>query len=59
MSADLPELDRDRMQMLAERFRGEADHCRQMAETASSPSVRAEWLRLAEQWGKLAQSTEH
>jgi hypothetical protein len=56
MSADTPEMDRDRMQVLAERFRGEADQCRRMAEGASSPSIKAEWLRLADEWIKLAQS---
>jgi hypothetical protein len=56
MSADMPEIDRDRMQVLAERFRGEADECRQMAEGASSPHTKAEWLRLADEWTKLAQS---
>jgi len=56
MSADMPEIDRDRMQALADRFRGEAEACRRMAEGASSPSIRAEWLRLAEGWAKLAQS---
>jgi len=52
----MPEIDRDRMQALADRFRGEAEACRRMAEGASSPSIRAEWLRLAEGWAKLAQS---
>jgi len=56
MSADMSDTDRDRMRVLAGRFHAEVNECRRMAESVNDPSVRAEWLRLAEEWIKLAQS---
>jgi len=56
MSADMPEIDRNRIEALAEYFRHEAEQCCKMAESASSPTVKMEWLRFAEGWRKLAQS---
>ena len=46
------------MHVLADRFHAEANECRRMAESASSPSVKAEWLRLADEWIRLAQSAQ-
>ena len=56
MSADTPETDRDRMQVLTDHFHSQADECRQMAERTTSPPIEAEWRRLAEAWEKLALS---
>jgi hypothetical protein len=41
-----------------ERFRSEAKECRQRAERATSPIDKEAWLRLAEDWIKLAEKTE-
>ena len=58
MSAEMPETDRDRVQALADHFRGQADACRQMAESATSPLIEAQWRRLAEEWVKLARDAD-
>ena len=42
----------------AERFRGEAKECRRLAERATSPIDKEAWLRLAEDWFKLAEEAE-
>jgi hypothetical protein len=42
----------------AQRFRQEAEECRQLAEKAISPRDREEWLRLAAEWDTLAQAAE-
>ncbi len=34
--------------------RREAEECRALAEQSSDPNERAKWLRLAEEWEKLA-----
>jgi CTP:molybdopterin cytidylyltransferase MocA len=54
MSADMPETDRDRMQALADHFRGQAEACRQLAESATNPLIEAQWRRLTEEWVNLA-----
>jgi hypothetical protein len=41
-----------------DRFRKQAEDCRQKAERAVSPHDRDFWLRLAADWTKLAQSAE-
>jgi hypothetical protein len=41
-----------------ERFRSEAKECRQRAERATSPIDKQAWLRLAEDWIKLAEEAE-
>ncbi len=56
MSADTPETDRDRMQVLADRFHVEAQGCRRMSDGANDPSIKSQWLRLADEWIKLAQN---
>jgi hypothetical protein len=42
----------------AERFRKEAQECRELAEKATSPADKEAWLHLAEDWLKLAQEAE-
>jgi hypothetical protein len=42
----------------AERFRKEAEECRELAEKAMSPLDKEAWMRLAEDWLKLAQEAE-
>jgi hypothetical protein len=42
----------------AERFRKEAEECRELAAKAISQLDREAWLRLAADWIKLAQSAE-
>jgi hypothetical protein len=42
----------------AARFRKQAEECRQQAERAISPLDKEEWLRVAGEWIKLAQSAE-
>ncbi|MDA9415124.1 MULTISPECIES: hypothetical protein [unclassified Bradyrhizobium] len=42
------------MEMEAHRFREEAEQCRVLAAQAVSPIDREAWLRLAEDWEKLA-----
>ena len=42
----------------AKQFRKEAEECRALAEKATSPQDRDEWLRLAAEWIKLAQEAE-
>jgi hypothetical protein len=42
----------------AERFRKEAEECRELAEKAMSPLDKEAWVRLAEDWLKLAQEAE-
>jgi hypothetical protein len=39
---------------LLERYRAEADHCRQAAVTSKSARSKAEWLGMAERWLDLA-----
>ena len=39
----------------AERFRQEAEQCRQFAESALNPLDKEAWLRLAGEWLQLAQ----
>ena len=39
-------------------FRKQAEECRQQAAKAISPLDKEVWLRVAEEWIKLAQSTE-
>ena len=40
------------------RFRKQAEECRQQAQKAVSPLDKEKWLQFAEDWLKLAQSTE-
>jgi hypothetical protein len=42
----------------ADRYRREAEECRQNAERAIRPIDREAWLRLADDWAKLAEATE-
>jgi hypothetical protein len=42
----------------AERFRKKAEECRDLAEKAMSPLDKEAWLRLAEDWLKLAREAE-
>jgi hypothetical protein len=42
----------------AERFRKEAEECRELAENAMSPLDKEAWGRLAEDWLKLAREAE-
>jgi hypothetical protein len=41
-----------------QRFRSEAKGCHRLAEQATSPIDKQAWLRLAEDWIKLAEETE-
>ena len=41
-----------------ERFRSQAKECRRLAERTTSPIDKEAWLRLAEDWIKLAEKTE-
>ena len=41
-----------------ERFRSEAKECRRLAERATCPIDKEAWLRLAEDWTKLAEEAE-
>jgi hypothetical protein len=40
-------------------FRKEAEECRQLASTSKKPEDKVFWLRLAEDWLKLAQQVEN
>ena len=40
------------------RFRALADECRQLAERATNPLDKEAWLRLADEWVKMAQEAE-
>jgi hypothetical protein len=42
----------------AQRFRNEAEKCRQQAAKAISPLDKEAWLRLAADWIKLAEAAE-
>jgi hypothetical protein len=42
----------------ATRFRKQAEECRQQAEKALSPLDREAWLRVADEWLKLALSAD-
>jgi hypothetical protein len=42
----------------ADRFRKQAEECRQQAEKAVSPLDKEAWLRVAAEWIKLAQSAD-
>jgi hypothetical protein len=42
----------------AARFRKQADECREQAAKAVSPLDKEAWLRVAEEWIKLAMSVE-
>jgi hypothetical protein len=42
----------------ADRFRKQADECREQAAKAISPLDKEAWLRVAEEWLKLALSKE-
>jgi hypothetical protein len=42
----------------SDRFRRQADECRQLAAKALNPLDKEAWLRLAEEWLKLAISVE-
>jgi hypothetical protein len=42
----------------ADGFRKQAEECREQAAKAISPLDKEEWLRLAAEWIKLAQSAE-
>jgi hypothetical protein len=42
----------------ADEFRKQAEECRQLAATAIKPKDKAFWLRLAEDWLKLAQEAD-
>jgi hypothetical protein len=42
----------------ANRFRKEAEVCREQAAKAISPLDKEEWLRIAAEWIKLAQDAE-
>lgn len=46
------------MSIDADRFRKEAEECRQLAAKAKNPLDKEEWLRLAGEWIKLAQDTD-
>jgi hypothetical protein len=43
----------------AARFRKQADECREMAAKAVSPLDKAAWLKVAEEWLKLAMNAEN
>ena len=38
------------MSSLSDEYRRQAAYCEEMAETATSPDARADWLRLAGKW---------
>jgi hypothetical protein len=42
----------------ANRFRKQAEGCRQQAATAVGPLEKEQWHRLSEEWLKLARATE-
>jgi hypothetical protein len=42
----------------AERFRKEAEECRQQAEKSVDPIDKEAWLKLAADWGKLAENDD-
>jgi hypothetical protein len=44
---------------MADLYRGRADECRQQAERSIHASDKESWLRIAEEWMKLVQSSEH
>jgi hypothetical protein len=39
---------------LYEQYKGQAEDCRRRAEQAFDPTVKADWLRLADGWERLA-----
>ena len=43
----------------ADRFRKQADECREQAAKAFSPLDKEAWLRVAEEWLKLAMSADN
>jgi hypothetical protein len=43
----------------ADRFRQQADECREQAERAMSPLDKERWLRLAGNWITMAQEAEN
>ena len=46
-------------QVDADRFKSNADECRQMAQDADNEDAREGWLRLAAEWEKLAEHARH
>jgi hypothetical protein len=42
----------------AERYRQNADDCRQRSLQARTPADKANWLRIAEEWQKLAEDVD-
>ncbi|WP_193760667.1 hypothetical protein [Bradyrhizobium yuanmingense] len=42
----------------AERFRQEAEECRQLAASSINPLDKETWLRLAAEWLKMAEEAE-
>jgi hypothetical protein len=51
MSGTMPDIEGDK-------FRREAEECRQNTEQATNPIDREAWLRLAEDWMKLARGED-
>ena len=43
---------------LAERYRQNADDCRQRSLQARTPADKANWLKIAEEWQKLAEEVD-
>jgi hypothetical protein len=54
----MKQVDADRLDKLAVRYRAEADYCRHMAERAVNRSSKDEWVRLAASWTKLAEDAK-
>jgi hypothetical protein len=46
------------MESAAEEFRKQAEDCRSLAARARRPIDKTSWLRLAENWRKLAQEAD-
>jgi hypothetical protein len=44
--------------MAAERYRQNADDCRQRSLQARTPADKANWLKIAEEWQKLAEEVD-
>ena len=42
----------------AERYRQNADDCRQRSLQARAPADKANWLKIAEEWQKLAEEVD-
>jgi hypothetical protein len=42
----------------AERYRQNADDCRQRSLQARTPADKANWLKIAEEWQKLAEEVD-